>query len=51
MSFLDGYSMRTRCSYYECFSVSMADLLGFATGGSRFNKDYKTRILIVVPSN
>jgi hypothetical protein len=48
--FLDGDSLRTRCSY-ECLPVSMADLSGFATGGFRFNKAYKVRILVAPPSN
>jgi hypothetical protein len=42
--------MRTRCSY-ECLPVSMADPSGFATGGFRFNKAYKIKILVVAPSD
>jgi hypothetical protein len=38
--FLDGDSVGTRCNY-KCLPVSMADLLGFATGGFRFNKVYR----------
>jgi hypothetical protein len=29
----------------------MGDPSGFATGGFRFNKAYKIRILVVVPNN
>ena len=29
----------------------MADLSGFATGGFRFNKAYKIRILVAAPNN
>jgi hypothetical protein len=46
-SFLDGDSMRTRCSY-KCLSVSIADLLRFSPGVLRFNKAYKIRILVAV---
>jgi hypothetical protein len=48
--FLAGESMRTRCSY-ECLSVSMADPSGFTTGGFRFNKAYKIRILVAPPGD
>ena len=42
--------MRTRsCEDYKCLPVSVADLSGFATGGFRFNKAYKIRILVVAP--
>jgi hypothetical protein len=47
---LDRDSERTRCSY-ECLLVSMADPLGSATGGFRFNKAYKIRILVAVPND
>ena len=47
--FLDGDSMRT--SSYACVPVSMADPSGFATGGFRFNKAYKIRILVAVPND
>jgi hypothetical protein len=40
--------MRAKCSY-ECFPVSMADPSGFTTGGFRFNKVYKIRILVAAP--
>jgi hypothetical protein len=49
-SFLDRDSMRIRCSY-EYLPVSMADLSGFATGGFRFNKVYKIRILVATPND
>jgi hypothetical protein len=42
--------MRTRCSY-ECLSISMADQLEFTTRAFRFNKAYKIRILVAVPSD
>jgi hypothetical protein len=42
--------MRTRCNY-ECIAISMADPLGFVTGGFIFNKVYKIRILVVAPSD
>jgi hypothetical protein len=43
-------SVRKRCNY-ECLPVSVADLSGFATGGFRFNKAYKIRILVAAPSD
>jgi hypothetical protein len=43
---LDRHSVRTRCSY-KCLPISMADPSGFITGGFRFNKAYKIRILVV----
>ena len=49
-SFWNRDSRGARCSY-ECLPVSMADLPGFATGGFRFNKAYKIRILVAVPSD
>lgn len=42
--------MRTRCGY-KCLLVSMVDPSGFATGGFRFTKAYKIRILVVAPSD
>ena len=47
---MDRDNMRTRCSY-ECLPVSMVDPLGFATGGFRFNKAYKIRTLVDVPTD
>jgi hypothetical protein len=35
----------------ECLPVSMANPSGLATGGFRFNKAHKSRILLVVPSD
>jgi hypothetical protein len=49
-SFSDGDSMKARCNY-ECLPVSMANLSKFTTRGFRFNKAYKTRILVVAPSD
>jgi hypothetical protein len=49
-SFCMGIDMKTRCSY-KCLLVSMVELSGFATGGFRFNKAYKIRILVSVPND
>ena len=49
-SFLDSDGVRTRCNY-ECLRVSVVDPSGFATGGFRFNKAYKIRILVAAPSD
>ena len=46
LGLLDRESVRTRSSY-ECLPVSMAESTEFTTGGFRFNKAYKIRILVV----
>ena len=40
----------TRCSY-KCLRVSVVDPSVFATKGFRFNKTYKIRILVAMPSD
>ena len=47
---LDRDSVRTRCNY-ECLSVSVATPRVFTTGGFRFNKSYKIRILVAASSD
>jgi hypothetical protein len=48
-AFFDGDNMRTRHNYY-CLPVSMVDPSGFAIGGFRFNKVYKTRFQLLHPA-
>jgi hypothetical protein len=48
--FLDWDRLMTSCRF-ECLLVSMGRSVGFTTGGFRYNKAYKIRILVSVPSD